>query len=94
MANKLVRLVYENTSTCYSPIKYGLRRKLTAMNKSTQDEQAVLIYLDGQNLPDEVYEQYDVLTLESYITDALEKAGTGEYDGEEYGPTEALLHES
>jgi len=43
------------------------------MSESTQDEQAVLIYLDRQNLPDEIYEEYDVLTLDEQLTNVLEE---------------------
>ena len=60
------------------------------MNKS--DEQAVLVYLDGSSLPDSVYQQFDLATLEEELLQAIEEQGVGEYDGNEFGPTGATLY--
>ena len=50
-----------------------------------EDEQAVFIYLDAARLPHEIYEQYDLVTLEEQIDEMLSKSGVGELDGNEYG---------
>ena len=53
--------------------------------------QAVLVYLDGSGLPDDVYEQHDVATLEERLVEAIEGQRLGEYDGNEFGPGEVTL---
>ncbi|MHB9026499.1 MAG: hypothetical protein ACYC7E_20380 [Armatimonadota bacterium] len=55
------------------------------------DKQAVLIYLVDNDLPDEVYDQYDVATLEDQLIDVIDTQGLGEYDGNEFGPEETIL---
>ncbi len=54
-------------------------------------DQAVLVYLDGTGLPDEVYERCDVATIEDMLAEALAREGTGEFDGNEFGPGEVTL---
>jgi hypothetical protein len=54
-------------------------------------EQAVLVYLDGTSLPDAIYEANDLETLEDRLVATLSRAGTGEFDGNEIGPTETKL---
>ncbi len=54
-------------------------------------DQAVLVHLDGTGLPDEVYEQCDVATIEDLLTGVLAREGTGEFDGNEFGPGEVTL---
>jgi hypothetical protein len=56
------------------------------------DEQAVLVYLDGVGLPDEIYEQYDLEQLENQLTEVIEARGVGMYDGNEFGPSEVVLY--
>ncbi len=51
----------------------------------------VMIVLDGRNLPDEVYEEYDLATLELRIETQLKKEGGGELDGHEHGPETTLI---
>jgi hypothetical protein len=46
-------------------------------------EHAVLVHLDGTSLPDEVYEENDLVTLEDRIIAAVTEAATGEFDGDE-----------
>ena len=48
-------------------------------------EQAVIVYLDGSGLPGEIYEQYDLATLEDRLVQAVERSASGEYDGNEFG---------
>jgi hypothetical protein len=55
-------------------------------------EQALIVHLDGQNLPDRVYEEFDLSTLEDQLTKAIEQAGCGEFDGNETGPTATVLY--
>ena len=55
------------------------------------DEQAVLVYLNGTTLPDEVYEQHDLATLEDQRMAVIDRGGLGEFDGNEIGPTETTL---
>jgi hypothetical protein len=55
-------------------------------------EQAVLIYLDGATLPDEVYAECDLSTLEDRLIAALEGSGLGEFDGNEVGERETILY--
>jgi hypothetical protein len=55
-------------------------------------EQAVIVHLDGQNLPNDVYEKYDLSTLEDQLTHAIAQAKCGEFDGNEFGPTSTALY--
>lgn len=59
---------------------------------AAEEEQAVLVYLDGVNLPDEVYEEYDLATLEDQLVSTLAARTTGEFDGNEVGPEETCLY--
>lgn len=54
-------------------------------------EQAVLVYLDGVGLPNEVYAEYDLATLEDRLEAIVRDAALGEYDGHEFGPTDVTL---
>lgn len=54
-------------------------------------EQAVIIYLDAQGLPDEVYAECDLLTLEEKLEAALEFGNLGTVDGNEIGPSEVTV---
>ena len=54
-------------------------------SKQNSADQAVIITLDGQSLPDKVYEDCDTSTLEDLITEAV--GDLGECDGTEHGPT-------
>lgn len=59
--------------------------------KVPKNDQAVFVYLDGQSLPDEVYEEHDLATLEDQLSEVLEERSLGELDGNEIGPDEAVL---
>lgn len=54
-------------------------------------EQAVLVYLDGVSLPEEVYESCDLFTLEDQLEDALRENGAGDFDGDEIGEEGTIL---
>jgi hypothetical protein len=56
------------------------------------NNQAVLVFLDGQNLPEEVYKEYDVSTLEDQLIEIIESQSLGEYDGNEFGPEGVVLY--
>ena len=54
-------------------------------------QQAVLVYLDGTGLPDQVYEECDTSTIEDQLIEVLGRDNLGEFDGNEVGPTETTL---
>lgn len=62
------------------------------MENTASSEQAVLVYLDGQSLSEEVYDQYDLATLEDRLTEAISQSAAGEFDGNEIGPSEVVLY--
>ena len=64
------------------------RRKQTS---ALSEEQAVLVHLDGMNLPDETYKKYDVSTLEDQLIEVIKTNQLGEYDGNEFGPEVTTL---
>jgi hypothetical protein len=59
---------------------------------SESNEQAVLVTLDGKNLPDEIYQSYDVATLEDALSRVLGESDSGEFDGAESGPFGTTLY--
>lgn len=54
-------------------------------------EQAVLIYLNANDLPQEIYDQYDLATIEDRLRKLIQADNLGEYDGNEFGPAEVTL---
>ena len=54
-------------------------------------EQTVIVHLDGKTLPEEIYEKYDLATLEDHLIEAIEAKSLGEFDGNEFRPEETLL---
>ncbi len=60
-------------------------------NPQPNPEEAVLVYLDCTGLPENVYEECDLATLEDRLIKVIERDGLGEFDGNEIGPTEATL---
>jgi hypothetical protein len=70
----------------------GLFGKRTATPATTEAaDQAVLVYLDGLGLPDEVYAHYDLATLEDQLIAAIQAGALGEFDGNECEPSETTL---
>ena len=59
---------------------------------STKAEQAVLVFLDGVGLPDEVYSKYDLQGLEERVVPVLRSKQVGEFDGEETRNKETVLY--
>jgi hypothetical protein len=56
------------------------------------EEQAVLIHLDGTGLPDSIYADYDLATLEDELEAALTPQRVGEVDGNEIGSGTATVY--
>jgi hypothetical protein len=54
-------------------------------------EQAVLVHLRGTGLPEKVYRENDLATLEDRLSEAIQQAGVGEFDGNEVGVGGATL---
>src|SRR5688572_12586556 len=54
-------------------------------------QQAVLIHLDGVGLPDHVYKECDLATLEDRLAEAIAAGQIGEFDGNEVGQSETTL---
>jgi hypothetical protein len=59
---------------------------------NSPNEQAVLVYLDGVNLSKDIYEKYDLATLEDQLIEAIESHSLGEFDGNEVGLDRAVLY--
>jgi len=59
--------------------------------ESKSSEQALLVHPDALGLPKEVYDSYDVATLEDRLEDAISREAAGEFDGNEFGPGEVVL---
>lgn len=72
-------------------LKRILGIEASAAPSGQSDEQAVLVYLDGTSLPDDVYAEYDVVTLEDRLTQIISDKSLGEYDGDEFGPKGVTL---
>lgn len=66
--------------------------KLVGKKTEPKKEECVLVYLDGSNLPDEVYQNYDLSTLEDQLIEAIAASGVGEFDGNEIGPEVTTLY--
>jgi len=60
--------------------------------KQSLPEQAVIVYLDAQSLPDAVYEEHDLSTLEEQLEQALNATRAGSFDGNEFGPGVVTLY--
>ena len=54
-------------------------------------QQAVLVHLDGTGLPDHIYREGDLATIEDRLIEVLEREGLGEFDGNEVGPEQTTL---
>jgi len=54
-------------------------------------DECVLIHLDGVNLPDDVYKECDMLTLEDQLIEAIKRSNAGELDGHETGERETTI---
>jgi hypothetical protein len=52
--------------------------------KQSEAEQAVIVHLDAHGLPDEVYKEHDLATLEEQLEQAINAAQAGDLDGNEF----------
>ena len=68
-----------------------LRGAAAAPAENAPADGAVLIHLDGRSLPNEVYQKYDLATLEDQLEAAVKSRGLGEFDGNEFGPERTTL---
>lgn len=68
-----------------------LRRIFGQKSTALPSEQAVLVHLDGRGLPEHIYEEYDLATIEDRLIEVIERKRLGEFDGNEIGPDEATL---
>ncbi|HTQ39229.1 MAG TPA: hypothetical protein VMJ32_09375 [Pirellulales bacterium] len=55
-------------------------------------EQAVLVYLDGVGLPNHIYQECELATIEDRLMATIEDSNLGEFDGNEIGPKETVLY--
>jgi len=69
----------------------GLFGKFLKKKQEPKSDECVLIHLDGVNLPDKVYQECDLSTLEDLLIDVIESNNAGELDGHETGPTETTI---
>lgn len=53
--------------------------------------QAVTVYLDGTHLPNEIYESYDLATLEDRLMEQIQAKSLGEFIGNEVRNRDTLL---
>jgi hypothetical protein len=67
-----------------------LSRLFGKKNPAAKNEQAVLVYLDAMGLPDEIYEEYDLSTLEDQLIAKIRSGSLGEFDGNEMGDGETV----
>ena len=66
-------------------------KRIFAKKSLDQPQQAVLVHLDGTGLPDHIYHDYDLATIEDRLIEVLEREGLGEFDGNEVGPGQTTL---
>lgn len=52
-------------------------------------EQAILVVIDSTKIPDAVAEEYDLVTVDDLLTEALGDLGV--FDGDEIGPEDVTL---
>ena len=57
-----------------------------------RSEQAVIVHVDSTGLPEDVYEQYDLATIEDRLIKVIKEDQLGEFDGNEVGRDEATLY--
>lgn len=69
-----------------------LRRIFGQKSTTPPSEQAVLVHLDCRRLPEHIYEQYDLATIEDRLIKVIKREQLGEFDGNETGPDEATLY--
>jgi hypothetical protein len=66
-------------------------KKSLDLAQSEPPQQAVLVHLDASGLPDHIYQEYDLATIEEKLIKVMDREGLGEFDGNEVGPGETTL---
>jgi len=64
---------------------------MAALKANKRPEQAVLVFLDGTGLPDGIYRECDLATIEDRLSEVIECNRLGEFDGNEIGSGGATL---
>ena len=59
--------------------------------KAAGTEGTVLIELDGRTLPDAVYRDHDLKTIEDQLSAIVDEEAVGELDGHEFGPEKTTI---
>ncbi|MDH4101533.1 MAG: hypothetical protein OEV28_13290, partial [Nitrospirota bacterium] len=87
-----VDLVKQVLESAGAPVGSELRFERDGVEESVPFGviEGVAVYIDGQNLPNEVYEQWDIEELAEEIDEAM--AGTGEIRGAWSGEEETALY--
>ncbi len=70
---------------------FNIFKKKDSLTPS-KNEEAVIIHLDAMNLSDDVYQKYDLMTLEDKINEVIQPNNLGEYDGNESGPGVTIVY--
>jgi hypothetical protein len=70
----------------------GFLKSLFGNKSSASSQQAVLVYLDGTNLPPKVYEECDLSTIGEQLTEAIARGKLGEFDGDGASGDETVLY--
>jgi hypothetical protein len=60
--------------------------------KPVANEQAVIVKLDGVGLPDSVYEECDLATIEDRLIAVIKEKKLGKFDGNEVGEKYTTLY--
>lgn len=68
----------------------SMRNNVDKNAEKPLEEHAIIITLDGMSLPSDVYEQYDTVTLEEKLSEAL--GDLAECDGAEHGDRETRIY--
>lgn len=66
-------------------------KRPASANQTASQEQAVLIYLNGKDLSQEVYDKFDLTGLEDELLEVIDSKSLGELDGNEIGPGETTI---
>src|ERR1700761_8036558 len=67
-------------------------KKPTEILPAAKPEEAVIVTLNGKDLPQEVYDKHDLSTLEDSLIEALSGSELAEFDGNEVGEDSVVLY--
>lgn len=57
----------------------------------SSENQAVMVYLKATGLPESVYRECDLSTIEDRLSEVIQREGLGQFDGNEVGRDEVTL---